>query len=38
MCCEVDGMKDPVLLSVTGHVHGLYIKYSALDGPSDDQE
>jgi len=37
MCCEVNGMKDPVLLSVTGHVHGLSIQYSILDGPSDQE-
>ena len=37
MCCEVDDMKEPVLLSITGHVHGLTIHYSVVNGP-DDQE
>ena len=37
LCCEVDDMKEPILLSVTGHVHGLSIHYSVVDSP-DDQE
>ena len=37
LCCEVDDMKEPILLSITGHVHGLSIHYSLVDSP-DDQE
>lgn len=37
LCCEVDDMKEPILLSITSHVHGLSVHYSAVDSP-DDQE
>lgn len=30
-------MKEPILLSVTGHVHGLSIHYSIVDGPNDQE-
>ena len=37
LCCEVDEMKEPILLSLTGHVQGLSIHYTVIDSPDDEQ-